>query len=233
MKTLVWIAGSFFVIFFGFIIGIFLAPLLAYLTGIPVFVIPAIITGLSLIVFIVQHFSYKKAQRATQKSSFYYPGLLVPIFLCSGLLAIHSGVKFEDKTYDSHGIIRQHETYYNSLGIKLFESYTLHFYAYDEYGDAFICCYTYDNEEYDTREYSNMEVTYYRRPVQYKIYTSDGTLAKSGDKNYYYKKYDPSSGSTYYEYKDSRYDLYFHLNNNDIDKDMIKDIAKSMNLIPE
>ncbi len=167
MKTFVWIAGSFFVILFGFIIGIFLAPLLAYLTGFPVFVIPVIIAGLSMIAFIVLHFEYKKAQRAIKNSSFYYPGLLVPIFLCSGLLAIHSYVKFEDSTYDRHGIINNYRSYYNSFGIELFEDggfRSSYFYAYNEYGDVFICCW----DRYD-------------RDVRYKIYTLDGTLVQSGD----------------------------------------------------
>ncbi len=194
MKIFLWIAASFFLILFGFIVGIFLAPLLAYLTGFPVFVIPVIIGGLSLIAFIVLHFAY--ARRATQKSSFYYPCLCVPIFLCSGLLAIHSGIKYKLVTYDSHGKIERNGTHYNSFGVKLFEKNDdmWAFYAYNEHGDVFICRFC-DTYRYD-------------RGVQYKIYmyniyTLDGTLVKSGEID------------------------------SDKSKNIEKDIAKSMNLIPE
>ncbi len=169
MKTYIWIAGSFFVILFGFIVGIFLAPLLACLIGSSVYIIPSIIAVLSLFVWAAQDIAYNKAKRAIQKSSFYYPGLLVPIFLCSVLLVIHSCIKFGEATYNSHGIIKEGRTYYNSLGVKLLESSGHEFYAYDEYGDVFICFYTNDYDIEANEIY-----------VQYKIYTIDGTLVKSG-----------------------------------------------------
>lgn len=249
MKAFLWIAGSFFVILFGFIVGIFLAPLLASLTGFEVCIIPLIIAVLSYIIIIPLDIIYKKeifgtssvkrvlfmnkADRETYKTAnkFYYPGLLVPIFLCSALIAIHSGNKFEDRTYDSKGIIRcGYYEYYNRLGVKLFSSYSNYFYAYDKYGEAFICCYRYDDKEDGTSKYSDQTVISYRKNVSYKIYTLDGTLVKSGDNSYYYEIRYPSHGSRYYEYRGNRYNYEGDI---PIYKDIRIDIAKSMDLIPE
>lgn len=168
MKIFLWISGSLFVILIGFIAGIFLAPLLASLTSLYVCIIPLVIAGLSLIAFIGLHLIYKKARRTSNQSSFYYPGLLIPIFLCSVLITIHSADKFNDSTYDRHGIIRWRGSYYNRLGIKLFRSYASYFYAYDTYGNIYICC---------------SEDDPFREKVEYKIYTIEGILTKSGEFN--------------------------------------------------
>lgn len=187
MKTFLWIAGSLFVILIGFIVGIFLAPLLASLTGLYVWIIPLVIAGLSLIAFIGLHLIYKKARRTSNRPSFYYPGLLIPIFLCSVLLTIQSEDKFKSYTYDRHGILQYNGSiYYNRLGIDLFRSYASYFYAYDTYGNIYICCY---------KPTLNLK-------KEYKIHTIEGVLIKSGE---------------------------FYCDDNNIRKE----IARSMDLIPE
>lgn len=237
MKTFLWIAGSLFVILIGFIVGIFLAPLLASLTSLYVFIIPLVIAGLSLIAFIGLHLIYKKARRTSNRPSFYYPGLLIPIFLCSALLTIHSAVKFKSDTYDEHGIFYSYpySCFYNRLGIKLFYSYDYHYiYAYDTQGNIYICCYGSNRETIDTYDNGERKTTKYRVTTHCKIYTIEGTLTKNANPNEFYYYDIESRGKSYCEYGGSKYERWDV--REAIEKDItgaIRHFVKSMDLIPE